>query len=194
MVHTGLPPVFCPSRSHFSLWSAFFPDLLSSDNPDLPASDLPAHLLPADAATSPESCGDSLPFSVPAAAESSDRHAPVSAKLPARFHADHAVGSVTEICLFRRSMRSMVSNDTVNGTVQKSLQHCLAVFFRPERRIHTVIRITAEHRFLCHQEIVRTGFTGHLDTLCFGVTNDLHAAVSADVSDMNRHIGRSPPE
>ena len=84
----------------------------------------------------------------------------------------------------------MVGNDTVDRAVQKSLQHCFTVFFRPERRIHTVIRITAEHRFLCHQEIVRTGFTGHLDTLCFGVTNDLHAAVSADVSDMNRHIGR----
>ena len=76
-------------------------------------------------------------------------------------------------------MRGMICDNTVNGSIQNTRQNRLSILFCPKWRIHSIVCIPAKHGFLRHQEIMRTGFTSHLNTVRLCLANNLHTAAGA---------------
>ena len=83
----------------------------------------------------------------------------------------------------------MIRYDTVNGAVTDTLLHRQPVGLLPKRGIHAVIRIPCQQLFLRQQEVMGAGFTGYLYAPCLCLADQLHAADSAHMGNVDPGAG-----
>ena len=107
------------------------------------------------------------------------------------FHTNDTIWCVVEIAFFFWCVRSVVGDNTINCPIQNTFQNGFPVFFRPQRRTHPVIGIFRQHLFFGQQEIMWASFAGDRNAFPLCQPDNFHAALCADVCDVNRTVHRA---
>jgi hypothetical protein len=105
-------------------------------------------------------------------------------------HAERGLGK--GMLLVVPCMRRMIGGNSVNGSVRQSFSKGLDMLMRPERRIHLVRRVIAEHLTRGKREVMGRDFRRHIDAALLRPANDIDGLSTGHVTDVqpgSRQLG-----